>query len=58
MPFVEIGDRSVHYEIHGTGTRVLLISGTGGDLRQNPAPDRGPLEDQSAWPSIVDFLAG
>jgi len=58
VPVVDIGDLSVHYEIHGTGTRVLLISGTGGDLRQNPARGRGPLEDRSAWPSIVEFLAG
>ncbi|MFN3214953.1 MAG: alpha/beta fold hydrolase [Acidimicrobiales bacterium] len=33
----------VFYEIHGSGPRVVLISGTGADLRQNPRRDRDLL---------------
>lgn len=44
MPFVEVRDLSVYFEIHGAGERVLWINGTGGDLRQNPQRGRGPLE--------------
>jgi len=44
MPFIEVRDLSVHYEVHGSGPRVVWISGTGGDLRQNPARGDGPLE--------------
>ena len=43
MPFADIGDLSICYEIHGEGPRVVLISGTGADLRQNPRRDRHPL---------------
>ena len=44
MPFVEIRDLSVHFELHGAGERVLWINGTGGDLRRNPRRGSGPLE--------------
>ncbi len=44
MPFVDVRDLSVYYELHGTGPRVVWINGTGGDLRQNPARGTGPLE--------------
>jgi 3-oxoadipate enol-lactonase len=44
MPFAQLPDLEVYYEVHGTGSKVLWISGTGADLRQNPARGRGPLE--------------
>lgn len=44
MPFIDVRDLAVYYEIHGSGTRVLWINGTGGDLRQNPSRGDGPLE--------------
>jgi 3-oxoadipate enol-lactonase len=44
MPFVRVRDIDVYYEIHGTGPRVLTISGTGGDLRHNPLRGEGLLE--------------
>jgi len=36
MPFVAVRDLQMYYEIHGTGPRLLIISGTGGDLRHSP----------------------
>ncbi|MEZ5217824.1 MAG: hypothetical protein R2715_14860 [Ilumatobacteraceae bacterium] len=36
MPFARVREIDVYYEVHGSGPRVVLISGTGGDLRQNP----------------------
>jgi len=44
VPFVDVRDLSVYHEVHGTGDRVLFISGTGGDLRANPRRGRGVLE--------------
>jgi 3-oxoadipate enol-lactonase len=44
MPFVHVRDIEVYYELHGRGARVLMISGTGGDLRHNPVRGQGPLE--------------
>ena len=44
MPFVKVRDIDVYYEIHGTGDRVVIISGTGGDLRSSPARGQGLLE--------------
>lgn len=35
MPFVTVRDIEVYYEIRGTGSRLLSISGTGGDLRRS-----------------------
>jgi 3-oxoadipate enol-lactonase len=46
MPFAHVRDIDVYYEIHGTGPRVLSISGTGGDLRQIPMRGQGLLEQQ------------
>jgi 3-oxoadipate enol-lactonase len=43
MPIAAVRDIDVYYEIHGTGPRVVLINGTGADLRQNPARDRDLL---------------
>ncbi len=36
MPFAAVRDLQMYYEIHGTGPRLLTISGTGGDLRHSP----------------------
>ena len=36
MPFATVRDLRMYYEIHGTGPRLLSISGTGGDLRRSP----------------------
>lgn len=44
MPFAHARGLDVYYEVHGQGERVVWISGTGADLRQNPARGRGPLE--------------
>ena len=43
MPFVRVRDLDMYYEIHGSGPRVLLISGTGADLRVNPRRASHPL---------------
>jgi 3-oxoadipate enol-lactonase len=44
MPVIRIRDIDAYFEVHGEGQRVVLINGTGGDLRANPARGRGPLE--------------
>jgi len=36
MPFINIRDLKMYYEIQGKGPRFLVISGTGGDLRRSP----------------------
>lgn len=36
MPFIAVRDLEIYYEIKGRGPRLLLISGTGGDLRRSP----------------------
>ncbi len=36
MPFIDVRDLRVYYEIRGSGPRVLGIGGTGGDLRRIP----------------------
>jgi 3-oxoadipate enol-lactonase len=36
MPFVDVRDIQMYYEIHGAGPRLLFIGGTGGDLRRKP----------------------
>lgn len=44
MPFAAVRDLDVYYEVHGAGPRVVLISGTGGDVRANPRRGHGVLE--------------
>jgi 3-oxoadipate enol-lactonase len=44
MAFVAVRDIEVYYEVHGSGPRVVLINGTGADLRQNPLRGKGLLE--------------
>jgi 3-oxoadipate enol-lactonase len=36
MAIAHVNGIDVYYEIHGSGERVVLISGTGGDLRADP----------------------
>ncbi|MGC1404966.1 MAG: alpha/beta hydrolase [Thermodesulfobacteriota bacterium] len=43
MPYVTVRDIQVYYDIQGTGPRLLLISGTGGDLRRSPTIFDSPL---------------
>jgi hypothetical protein len=43
MPFTTVRDLRMHYEIRGSGPRVLFISGTGGDLRRSPNAFDWPL---------------
>ena len=43
MPFCRANGLSIYYECNGEGDRLLAISGTGGDLRRQPAAGRGPL---------------
>jgi len=43
MPFTQIRDIRIYYEIRGSGPRVLFISGTGGDLRRSPNAFDWPL---------------
>jgi 3-oxoadipate enol-lactonase len=46
MPCIRVRDIDVHYEIHGSGPRLLYIGGSGGDLRQKPGVFDGPLVRQ------------
>ena len=43
MPFVTVRDINIYYEVQGGGLRLLYISGTGGDLRNEPSVFDGPL---------------
>ncbi len=45
MPTTSTGSLDIFYEIVGTGPRLLVISGTGGDLRQRPNLLDTPLVD-------------
>jgi 3-oxoadipate enol-lactonase len=45
MPTTEANGVSLYYELEGTGQRLLVISGTGGDLRQQPRVNDGPLAE-------------
>jgi 3-oxoadipate enol-lactonase len=43
MPHVKVGDIEIYHERAGAGSRLLFISGTGGDLRAKPNVFDGPL---------------
>ncbi len=45
MPHRTVNGVSLYYELTGSGDRLLVISGTGGDLRQKPNMTDGPLGD-------------
>ena len=46
MTRVALPGAELYYEVGGTGPRLLLISGTGGDLRVPPSVFDGPLAKQ------------
>ena len=46
MPFIDVRDIQMYYEIHGTGPRLFFISGTGSDLRRKPNIFDSPLAEQ------------
>ena len=43
MPFITVRDLRMYYEMRGKGRRLLVISGTGGDLRRSPSIFEMPL---------------
>ncbi len=43
MPFVERGDIELYYEQRGEGPRLLVVTGTNGDLRRKPSVLESPL---------------
>ncbi len=43
MPFITVRDLRMYFEIHGKGPRLLVISGTGGDLRRSPSIFEMPI---------------
>ena len=45
MPFTQIADIRLYYEIAGLGPRLLSISGSGGDLRMRPNVFGSPLAE-------------
>ena len=45
MPRIQVGAVDLYYERRGTGPPLLLVSGTGGDLRQQPSVLDSPLAE-------------
>ncbi|MBA4393912.1 MAG: alpha/beta hydrolase, partial [Desulfobacca sp.] len=43
MPFIPLRDLEIYYELHGSGPRLLCISGTNGDLRRSPTIFEMPI---------------
>src|SRR5258708_11506520 len=43
MAFVQLGDIRIYYEQRGEGPRLLVITGTNGDLRRKPSVLESPL---------------
>ncbi len=46
MPFIDVRDIRMYYEIHGSGPHLLFINGTCGDLRRKPSIFDSPLVEQ------------
>jgi len=46
MPFIDVRDIRMYYEIHGRGPHLLFFNGTGGDLRSKPGIFDSPLAEQ------------
>ncbi len=46
MPFSQVRDLQMYYELQGEGPRLLYVSGSGGDLRNHPNVFDGPLPPQ------------
>lgn len=45
MPFIDIRDIRLYYEMRGKGPRLLFFNGTGGDLRRKPGIFDSPLAE-------------
>ena len=43
MSFITVRDLRMYYEVRGKGPRLLVISGTGGDLRRSPSIFEMPI---------------
>ena len=43
MPRLALAGHALHYERAGAGAPLLMISGSGGDLRRKPSPLESPL---------------
>ncbi len=65
MPFATVRDLRMYYEIRGKGPRLLVMSGTGGDLRRSPRIFEMPIAQhfeiltygqcglgRTSWPDI------
>jgi 3-oxoadipate enol-lactonase len=65
MAFLTVRDLRMYFEIRGKGPRLLVISGTGGDLRRSPSIFEMPIAQhfeilaydqrglgQTSWPDI------
>ena len=46
MPYVNVRDIEIYYELQGEGPRLLSISGSGGDLRRKPNVFDSPLASE------------
>jgi hypothetical protein len=46
MPFTRVRGLDVCYEVNGAGPPVVLISGTGADLRADPRREAHPLTER------------
>lgn len=46
MPLIPVRDIDIYYEVRGNGPRLLVISGTGGDLRRRLGIFDSPLAEQ------------
>lgn len=46
MPFHRLGDIDLYYDLRGQGPRLLVISGTNGDLRRKPNIFESPLVER------------
>ena len=47
MPFVDLDDVRLHFELGGSGPPLLVVGGSGSDLREHPNP--------TAWPVAEHF---
>ena len=46
MPFVDVRDLNMYYELQGEGPRLLFVSGSNGDLRRKPNIFDSPVASQ------------
>ena len=45
MPFIQLPAMRFYYELRGSGDRLLVFNGSGGDLRRKPSLMDGPLPE-------------